>query len=177
MAGRGIDGRSCRLESRPLMCVADLALGGMARNADSDALEGTLRGGRHRATTRPDRQSIRRDRDERRRLRQPPRQIQFRCRACRSRSADEVLHIGNRDPSGAHMFLAFLEDMEGFTRQLGGQAAFTPASRNSGADRRLRPADAPPKPGDRHGRTYGPKPSPPTTSPTSAGRHRATHRP
>jgi hypothetical protein len=32
----------------------------------------------------------------------------------------EVLHIGDHDPSGAHMFLAFLEDVEAFTRDLGG---------------------------------------------------------
>jgi len=37
----------------------------------------------------------------------------------------EVLHIGNHDPSGVSMFLAFLEDVEAFTRELGGQATFT----------------------------------------------------
>jgi hypothetical protein len=37
----------------------------------------------------------------------------------------EVLHIGDHDPSGAHMFLAFLEDVEAFARELGGHANFT----------------------------------------------------
>jgi hypothetical protein len=37
----------------------------------------------------------------------------------------EVLHIGDHDPSGAHMFLAYLEDVEAFTRDLGGTATFT----------------------------------------------------
>jgi len=37
----------------------------------------------------------------------------------------EVLHIGDHDPSGVSMFLAFLEDVEAFTRELGGQATFT----------------------------------------------------
>ena len=34
----------------------------------------------------------------------------------------EVLHIGDHDPSGVSMFLAFLEDVEAFTRDLGGPA-------------------------------------------------------
>jgi hypothetical protein len=37
----------------------------------------------------------------------------------------EVLHIGDHDPSGVSMFLAFLEDVEAFTRDLGGNATFT----------------------------------------------------
>jgi hypothetical protein len=37
----------------------------------------------------------------------------------------EVLHIGDHDPSGVSMFLAFLEDVEAFTRSLGGDATFT----------------------------------------------------
>jgi hypothetical protein len=37
----------------------------------------------------------------------------------------EVLHIGDHDPSGVSMFLAFLEDVEAFTRDLGGDATFT----------------------------------------------------
>ena len=36
-----------------------------------------------------------------------------------------VLHIGDHDPSGVSMFLAFLEDVEAFTRDLGGDATFT----------------------------------------------------
>jgi len=34
-----------------------------------------------------------------------------------------VLHIGDHDPSGVSMFLAFLEDVEAFARDLGGEAA------------------------------------------------------
>jgi hypothetical protein len=37
----------------------------------------------------------------------------------------EVLHIGDHDPSGVNMFLAFLEDVEAFTRDLGGECTFT----------------------------------------------------
>jgi hypothetical protein len=36
-----------------------------------------------------------------------------------------VLHVGDHDPSGVSMFLAFLEDVEAFTRELGGEAIFT----------------------------------------------------
>ena len=36
----------------------------------------------------------------------------------------EVLHIGDHDPSGVSMFLAFLEDIEAFARDLGGNATF-----------------------------------------------------
>lgn len=37
----------------------------------------------------------------------------------------EVLHIGDHDPSGAHMFLALAEDVTAFTRALGGEVDFT----------------------------------------------------
>jgi hypothetical protein len=37
----------------------------------------------------------------------------------------EVLHIGDHDASGVSMFLAYLEEVEAFTRELGGQATFT----------------------------------------------------
>jgi hypothetical protein len=37
----------------------------------------------------------------------------------------EVLHIGDHDPSGTSMFLAFLEDAEAFSREFGGEAIFT----------------------------------------------------
>ena len=37
----------------------------------------------------------------------------------------EVLHIGDHDFAGVSMFLAFLEDVEAFTRDLGGNATFT----------------------------------------------------
>jgi hypothetical protein len=37
----------------------------------------------------------------------------------------EVLHIGDHDPSGAHMFIALAEDVEAFARELGGSISFT----------------------------------------------------
>ena len=37
----------------------------------------------------------------------------------------EVLHIGDHDPSGAHMFIALAEDVEAFARALGGSVRFT----------------------------------------------------
>jgi hypothetical protein len=37
----------------------------------------------------------------------------------------EVLHVGDHDPSGAHMFVAILEDIEAFTHDLGGNVTFT----------------------------------------------------
>ena len=37
----------------------------------------------------------------------------------------EVLHIGDHDPSGVSIFLAFLEDVEAFAHELGGSATFT----------------------------------------------------
>lgn len=36
----------------------------------------------------------------------------------------EVLHIGDHDPSGAHMFIALAEDVEAFARELGGSVSF-----------------------------------------------------
>jgi len=39
--------------------------------------------------------------------------------------ATEVLDIGDHDPSGAHKFLAMMEDIQAFTRELGGEVAFT----------------------------------------------------
>ena len=44
----------------------------------------------------------------------------------------EVLHIGDHDPSGVSMFLAFLEDVEAFTRELGGQEHAVAARRRGG---------------------------------------------
>jgi hypothetical protein len=37
----------------------------------------------------------------------------------------EVLHVGDHDPSGVNMFLAFLEDIEAFALDLSGRAIFT----------------------------------------------------
>ncbi len=48
----------------------------------------------------------------------------------------EVLHIGDHDPSGAHMFIALAEDVEAFARELGRQRQLHTACRDTGADRR-----------------------------------------
>jgi hypothetical protein len=37
----------------------------------------------------------------------------------------EVLDIGDHDPSGAHKYIAFCEDVEAFVRELGGRVSFT----------------------------------------------------
>jgi hypothetical protein len=37
----------------------------------------------------------------------------------------EVLDIGDHDPSGVHKYLAFIEDVEAFVRELGGEVTFT----------------------------------------------------
>jgi hypothetical protein len=37
----------------------------------------------------------------------------------------EVLDIGDHDPSGMHKFLAMMEDIQAFTRELGGEVTFT----------------------------------------------------
>jgi hypothetical protein len=60
----------------------------------------------------------------------------------------EVLHIGDHDPSGAHMFLAFLEDVEAFTRDLGGKATFTRLAVTPEQIAEYGLATAPPKPTD-----------------------------
>jgi len=60
----------------------------------------------------------------------------------------EVLHIGDHDPSGVSMFLAFLEDVEAFTRDLGGDATFTRLAVTPQQITRYRLETAPPKPTD-----------------------------
>jgi len=56
----------------------------------------------------------------------------------------EVLDTGDHDPSGAHKYLSYAEDIQAFARELGGEVSFTRlACRDTGADRRLRPADRP----------------------------------
>jgi hypothetical protein len=61
----------------------------------------------------------------------------------------EVLHIGDHDPSGVHMFLAFLEDVEAFTRELGGEATFTRLAVTPAQVDSLDLPTAPPKSTDR----------------------------
>jgi hypothetical protein len=60
----------------------------------------------------------------------------------------EVLHIGDHDPSGVNMFLAFLEDIEAFTRNLGGQATFTRLAVTPMQIQQYGLPTAPPKPTD-----------------------------
>lgn len=50
---------------------------------------------------------------------------QIAARIAAHREPVEVLNIGDHDASGAHMFLAFLEDVEAFIRDIGGDAVFT----------------------------------------------------
>jgi hypothetical protein len=59
-----------------------------------------------------------------------------------------VLHIGDHDPSGVSMFLAFLEDVEAFTRELGGDATFTRLAVTPGQIERFHLLTAPPKESD-----------------------------
>src|SRR5262245_45052967 len=61
----------------------------------------------------------------------------------------EVLHIGDHDPSGVSMFLAFLEDVEAFTRELGGSAIFTRLAVTPQQIGEYRLPTAPPKATDR----------------------------
>ena len=61
----------------------------------------------------------------------------------------EVLHIGDHDPSGVSMFTAYLEDVEAFTRDLGGEAAFTRLAVTPEQIAAYGLPTAPPKPTDR----------------------------
>jgi hypothetical protein len=61
----------------------------------------------------------------------------------------EVLHIGDHDPSGVSMFLAFLEDVEAFARDLGGNVTFTRLAVTPQQITALGLPTAPPKPLDR----------------------------
>ena len=56
-----------------------------------------------------------------------------------------VLHIGDHDPSGVSMFLAFLEDVEAFTCDLGGNVTFTRLAVTPQQIQRYRLPTAPPK--------------------------------
>jgi hypothetical protein len=68
----------------------------------------------------------------------------------------EVLHIGDHDPSGVHMFLSFLEDAAAFAREMGGQATCTRLAVTPEQIATLGLPTAPPKETDRrafHGET------------------------
>jgi hypothetical protein len=57
----------------------------------------------------------------------------------------EVLHVGDHDPSGAHLFLSFAEDVEAFARELGGKITFTRLAVTPQQITRYRLPTAPPK--------------------------------
>ena len=68
----------------------------------------------------------------------------------------EVLDITDLDPSGAHKFLAEMEDVEAFARVLGGEVTFTRLAVTRDQISRYRLDTAPPKPTDNrafHGET------------------------
>jgi len=67
----------------------------------------------------------------------------------------EVVDIGDHDPSGVSKFLAFLEDVEAFARELGGNVTFTRLCRDAGADRRIPATDSTAE-GDRPARLQRP---------------------
>ena len=60
----------------------------------------------------------------------------------------EVLDIGDHDPSGAHKYLAFLEDVEAFVRELGGEVTFTRLAVTPEQIEAFALPTAPPKPTD-----------------------------
>jgi len=61
----------------------------------------------------------------------------------------EVLHIGDHDPSGAHLFLALAEDVQAFADELGGVVKFTRLAVTPKQIGKLGLATAPPKETDR----------------------------
>lgn len=61
----------------------------------------------------------------------------------------EVLHIGDHDPSGAHLFLALVEDVTAFVRDLGGEVTFSRLAVTPDQIHELTLSTAPPKPTDR----------------------------
>jgi hypothetical protein len=62
--------------------------------------------------------------------------------------AIDVLDIGDHDPSGAHKFLAFAEDVQAFARDLGGKATFTRLAVTPEQIATYQLPTAPPKPTD-----------------------------
>lgn len=60
-----------------------------------------------------------------------------------------VLHIGDHDPSGVSMFLAFLEDVEAFARDLGGTSTFSRLAVTPEQIARYGLSTAPPKSSDK----------------------------
>jgi hypothetical protein len=61
----------------------------------------------------------------------------------------EVLHVGDHDPSGAHMFLAVAEDVTAFAEDAGGDVSFTRLAVTPPQIQRYRLPTAPPKATDK----------------------------
>jgi len=61
----------------------------------------------------------------------------------------EVLHVGDHDPSGAHLFLSLAEDVEAFATTLGGNVTFNRLAVTPAQMRSYRLPTAPPKPTDK----------------------------
>jgi len=61
----------------------------------------------------------------------------------------ELLDIGDHDPSGAHKYLSYAEDIQAFARELGGEVSFTRLAVTPEQIRQYRLPTAPPKSGDR----------------------------
>jgi hypothetical protein len=60
----------------------------------------------------------------------------------------EVLHIGDHDPSGTHIFLALTEDVTAFAKENSGEVTFTRLAVTPAQIKRYRLPTAPPKPTD-----------------------------
>jgi hypothetical protein len=74
---------------------------------------------------------------------------QFALDLAEDRRPAEVLHIGDHDPSGVHLFTALAEDVAAFAEELGGFVTFTRLAVTPGQISVLRLPTAPPKPTDR----------------------------
>jgi hypothetical protein len=61
----------------------------------------------------------------------------------------EVLHIGDHDPSGAHIFLALEENVRAFADERRGDVSFTRLAVTPAQVGQLNLPTAPPKPGDK----------------------------
>jgi hypothetical protein len=61
----------------------------------------------------------------------------------------EVVHIGDHDPSGGHMFVTLMEDISAFVRALGAEVIFTRLAVTPAQIRQYRLPTAPKKPGDK----------------------------
>jgi hypothetical protein len=60
----------------------------------------------------------------------------------------EILHVGDHDPSGGHMFVTLMEDVTAFAADMGGSVIFTRIAVTPAQIRQHRLPTAPPKPTD-----------------------------